>query len=149
MSQRRSLRPCTGEVTTLDFIIQIEKDEIHKVPFLIAKVCWLGRLEDVVDEDIHAGVKYRALEARIFGNTKGDPANIIKPGWVDKNNRPYFSSKPTHHTHVPYTTAISHGPITTYSVIILLAGFDKSEASEKIPGAVLETLRAYDFLDWE
>ena len=91
-------------------------------------------------------MKYRDLEARIFDNTKGDPANIIKPGWVDKNNRPYFSSKPTHHTHVPYTTAISHGPITTYSVI--LAGFDKSETYEKIPAAVLETLRTYSFLDW-
>ena len=128
-------------------IIQIAADDFHKVPFLIAKVYELGRLEDVGEESIHEGVKYRSLKARIYGNTKGDPANVIKPGWVDKNSRHYFSSKPTHYTHTPYTTVISHGPMSTYNII--LAGFEKSETSEKIPGSVLETLRSYDFLDWE
>lgn len=118
-------------------IIAVDCDAVHKKPFLIAKIYELGHAdgEDAVTAD---GITYRSVKARIYGNTNDDPTKVHRPGWVDKSNRPYFRVKPEHPSHVPYTTVISHGDITTYSVI--LAGFEIDEASEKIPSRVLEAL---------
>jgi exodeoxyribonuclease III len=118
-------------------IIAVDCDAVHKKPFLIAKIYELGHAdgEDAVTAD---GITYRSVKARIYGNTNDDPTKVHRPGWVDKSNRPYFRVKPEHPSHVPYTTVISHGDVTTYSVI--LAGFEIDEASEKIPSRVLEAL---------
>jgi hypothetical protein len=125
-------------------IIAINPDNVHRVPFMVCKLYELGPLEEAVETD---GVRYRSVKGRIYGNTNSDPTKIYRPGWIDKDNRPYFKAKPLHPSHQPYTTEVSHGDVSTYSVI--LAGFNLDYTTEKLPSNVLTALRQCPWIDWK
>ena len=90
---------------------------------------------------------FRPLVGQIYGNFNSSMHGVFRPGWVDpKDNRPYFRAKPSHPSHPKYTTTVSHGDITTYSIV--LADFDLNTA-DKLPGSVITALKESEWVQWE
>jgi hypothetical protein len=123
----------------------INPDNVNKQPFMIVKLLELH--EHLRARHAGSAETYRPLVGHIYGNSSSIIHGVFRPGWVDPtDNRPYFRTKPSHQSHPPYTTTVSHGDVTTWSVI--LADFQLNTA-DKLPANVVAALKDSEYLSWE
>ena len=130
-----------GELVAL----AVDRDDNHKQPVMIVRLLEL-HAHDRRSYDGYTET-FRPLVGQIYGNFNSSMHGVFSPGWIDpKDNRPYFRAKPSHPSHPKYTTTVSHGDITTYSIV--LADFDLNTA-DKLPGSVITALKESEWVQWE
>jgi hypothetical protein len=115
-------------------VVRLSPNKDNPEPFMV------GRILDISEKGNH--------KLQWFGSFAGTIAGKYLPGWVDKKNVRYFSKRPQHKTHKPFTNDNEHGRVDEITTEHLYPVRFEVTAGNRLPATILQKLHEDKEIMW-